>query len=173
MTEWAIRPERLADHAAIRQVNDAAFGRPAEGTLVDALRLSPSFIPELSLVAEQGAQIVGHILFTRLTVTDAGVARPALALAPMAVLPTFQNRGIGSALVRQGLEDARKLGHRVVIVLGHPKYYPRFGFQVARSFGIRSPFRSPDEAFLALALQAGALDGFRGLVEYPPEFSLV
>jgi putative acetyltransferase len=170
VTELAIRPERPVDHAAIRRVNDAAFGRPAEGALVDALRLSPTFIPELSLVAEQGAEIVGHILFTRLTVADAGVARPALGLAPMAVLPAFQNRGIGSALVRRGLEDARQLGHRVVIVLGHPRYYPRFGFQVARSFGIRSPFGGPDEAFLALALQPGALDGVRGEAQYPPAF---
>ena len=116
---------------------------------------------------------MGHILFTRVTVTEAGVARPALALAPMAVLPAFQNRGVGSALVRRGLEEARALGHRVVIVLGHPRYYPRFGFRPARPLGIRSPFDAPADAFLVLGLEAGALDGLRGLVEYPPEFSQV
>ena len=113
----------------------------------------------------------GHILFTKLKVRDAAVARPALALAPMAVPPALQNRGIGSALVRRGLEDARELGHRVVIVLGHPRYYPRFGFRPAQPLGILPPFEARADAFLVLALQDGALDGFRGLVEYPAAFS--
>lgn len=166
----AIRPEQPEDRQAIHRLNQSAFGGDTEARLVVALRASPAFVPGLSLVAVEGRQIVGHVLFTRLRVTEAGVARPALALAPMAVLPARQKRGIGSALVRRGLTEARELGHQVVIVLGHPGYYPRFGFQPARPLGIRAPFEAPTEAFLVLGLQPGALDGFRGLVEYPAEF---
>ncbi len=137
---------------------------------MDALRASAAFIPELSLVAVESSEVVGHILFTRLTVRDASDEHPALALAPMGVLPARQNRGIGSALVRRGLEDARGLGHRLVIVLGHPEYYPRFGFQPAAPLGIQSPFEAPSEAFLVAGLDSGALEGVHGRVEYPPEF---
>jgi len=170
MTGLTIRPERPADEAAIRAVNDAAFGRGAEGALVDALRGSAAFVPELSLVAESGADLIGHVLFTRLQIVEGSVSHPALALAPMAVQPSWQRRGVGSALVRRGLADARELGHGVVVVLGHPAFYPRFGFSPARPLGIRSPFDAPDEAFLVLALRPGALDGVRGEVRYPPEF---
>ncbi len=165
-----IRPEAPGDRESIRRVNRGAFGGEVESRLVDALRESPAFIPELSLVAVESSEIVGHILFTRLRVMDDSRDHPALALAPMAVLPAWQNRGIGSTLVRLGLEEARRLGHRVVIVLGHPGYYPRFGFQPAGPLGIRSPFAAPSEAFLVLGLEPGALEGLRGQVEYPPEF---
>jgi putative acetyltransferase len=168
-----IRPETPADHSSIRRVNAEAFGRGAEAALVDALRSSPAFIPELSLVAEEASGLVGHILFTRIVLRDGGVTHDALALAPMAVRPAFQNRGFGSALVRQGLDEARRLGHAVVIVQGHPRYYPRFGFVPAGALGIRSPFDARPEAFLALGLKPGALDDVRGLVEYPPEFGAV
>jgi putative acetyltransferase len=165
-----IRPEAPDDRDAIYRVNQEAFGSELEPRLVDALRKSPAFIPELSLVAVEGSEVVGHILFTRLTIVDDAKVHPALALAPMAVSPAWQRHGIGSALVRRGLEDARKLGHRVVVVLGHPDYYPRFGFQPAGVLGIRSPFEAPPEAFLVMGLAPGALDGVRGLVGYPPEF---
>jgi putative acetyltransferase len=171
--DFVIRPERPSDHDAIRAVNDAAFGQPAEGELVDALRQTAAFIPELSLVAEQGTNLIGHILFTSLTVVEERAVHPALALAPMAVVPSWQRRGVGSALVRRGLQDARVLGHAVVIVLGHPHYYPRFGFRPARPLGIRSPFDAPDEAFLALELQPGALQAVHGEVKYPPAFLTV
>lgn len=166
-----IRPEAAADRQAIHHVNREAFGREDEARLVDALRDSPAFVPDLSLVAEEGGEMVGHILFTRLTVADGGIARPALALAPMAVRPAFQNRGVGSALVRRGLADARERGHHVVIVVGHPHYYPRFGFVPARPRGIRPPFDVPDDAFLVVGLTDGALDGFTGDVQYPPELA--
>jgi putative acetyltransferase len=166
-----IRPEGAADRQAILDVNREAFGREDEARLVDALRESPAFVPALSLVAEEGGAIVGHILFTHLTVADGGVARPALALAPMAVLPASQNRGVGSALVRRGLADAREQGHHVVIVLGHPAYYPRFGFVPARPLGVRPPFDVPDDAFLVVGLTDGALDGLAGDVRHPPELA--
>src|SRR5437879_1244482 len=121
-----LRPETVADHEAIRRVNRLAFGQDDEARLVDALR-EGGYV-RLSLVAERSGQLVGHILLSDLPiVTEAGTI-PALALAPMAVLPEFQNQGIGSALVRRGLEACREQGHKIVVVVGHPRYYPRFGF---------------------------------------------
>ena len=155
------------------QVNQRAFGRINEARLVEALRGSPAFIPELSLVAFDGAEVVGHILFTRIVVKTPTDSCQAVALAPVAVLPAFQRRGIGSALVRRGLSDARDLGHRVVIVLGHPEYYPRFGFVPAEPLGIRPPFEASREAFMVLGLQPDALQEVHGEVEYPPEFAQV
>jgi putative acetyltransferase len=104
---------------------------------------------------------------------EAGKLRDALALAPLAVLPSHQKRGIGTALVERGLSDARRLGHAIVIVLGHPEYYPRFGFAPAAAFGIRAPFDVRPEAFMALALQEGALMDARGEAVYAPEFMAV
>jgi putative acetyltransferase len=170
---WTIRPEVPGDRESIYRVNQEAFGRESESRLVEALRLGPAFIPGLSLVAVEGSEVVGHILFTRLTVRGEGGTHEALALAPMAVVPAWQRKGIGSALVRRGLEDAREQGHRAVIVLGHPGYYPRFGFRPAQPLGIQSPFEAPVDAFLVLGLQPGVLDGLEGRVEYPPEFNRV
>jgi putative acetyltransferase len=169
----AIRPEGPDDRQAVFDVNQAAFGRDEEARLVEALRRSPAFIPQLSLVAVGDSRVVGHILFTRIKVRGASQTHDALALAPMAVLPTHQKRGIGSALVMGGLENARDLGHGVVIVVGHPEYYPRFGFAPARPLGIAAPFEVPNEAFMVLELQPNALRGIQGQVEYPKEFDQV
>lgn len=165
-----IRVERGEDHAGIRQVNLDAFGRESEARLVEALRASEAFVPELSLVAVLGQRVVGHILFTRVRIVERDGSRPALALAPMAVLPELQRHGIGSALVWHGLTEARRLGHKVVVVVGHPDYYSRFGFEPAHARGIRAPFEVPQEAFRVLGLAQGALDGVAGEVEYPPPF---
>jgi len=167
---WDVRPERPADHAAIHRINHDAFGQEDEARLVDALRGSPAFVPELSLVAFQDGRAVGHILFTRIVVKDGDDRHAALALAPLAVAPELQKRGIGSALVRRGLRAARDLGHGLVIVLGHPEYYPRFGFIPAQPLGIAAPFETRVEAFMVLELAPGALAGVRGVVEYAPEF---
>lgn len=167
-----IRAEGPQDYQAISQVNELAFDQPNEARLVEALRQSPAFVPELSLVALDATRVVGHILFSHIVVRSPAASRHALALAPMAVLPAFQRRGIGSCLVHRGLADARRLGHGVVIVVGHPDYYARFGFVPAEPLGIRAPFPVPRDAFMVLELQAGALEGCEGEVEYPPEFAL-
>lgn len=166
-----IRPETNSDTEVISQINDAAFEQTNEGQLIVQLRKTDAFIPQLSLLAqtEQG-EVVGHILFSKIIVQDGAVVHPSLALAPMSVLPHFQNKGIGSQLVRTGLERAKALGYGSVIVLGHPNYYPRFGFQVASTWSITAPFNVPDEVFMALELVAGGLNGVKGTVVYPAAF---
>jgi putative acetyltransferase len=166
-----IRPERTADHEQVFRVVELAFGQPAEARLVEALRRSPAFIPELSLVAVEHERVVGHILLSRVAIRSEATAHDALSLAPMAVLPERQRAGIGSALVERGLAEARRLGHRLLVVVGHPEYYPRFGFVPGGPFGIRIPFEVSPGAFMVRELQAGALAGVRGEVEYPPEFA--
>jgi putative acetyltransferase len=167
-----VRAERADDHTAIREIHVLAFdgkGEP-EARLVELLRQTPGFVPELSLVAEQDGRVVGHILFTPLIIQSTSNPAPALALAPLAVHPEYQNQGIGSALVRHGLNACQQLGHKIVIVQGIPAYYPRFGFTSASKKGLQEPFQVPSEAFMALELVPGALDGVSGMVRYPPEF---
>jgi putative acetyltransferase len=168
-----IRPETAEDYAAIHEVNALAFGREEEARLIEALRRLPDFVPELSLVAIEAGQIVGHILFSPMVIETKDGAVPALALAVLAVRPEFQNQGIGSELVFGGLERCRALGHRIVVVVGHPAYYPRFGFSPARARGLEAPFPVPDEAFMVLELAPGALGGVAGMVRYPPPFDQV
>lgn len=169
----SIRPEKPEDFAAIYEVNIDAFGQANEARLVDDLRKSSAFVPELSLVACEDDRIVGHILFSRITIEKENRSFSALSLAPMAVSPGFQRQGIGSQLVREGLRRARSLGHRVVVVVGHPNYYPRFGFSSARAKGLEAPFSVPDEAFLVLELSDGALHDVSGIVKYPSAFDNV
>jgi putative acetyltransferase len=173
MPSTIVRPETPADQAAIRAVNEQAFGKPNEANLVDALRVSPAFIPDLSLVIVLDGQAVAHVLFSRVTIEGDGEPVEVLALAPVAVRPEWQRRGIGSRLIGAGLERARALGYRAVVLIGHPTYYPRFGFTPARAFGLECPFPVPDEAFMALPLRPGGLDGVRGTVVYPSAFSEV
>lgn len=142
------------DHAAIRRINTAAFPAPAEACLVDALRADGDLLIEM--VAERNSLPVGCIQFSRLLLTGAPDVQAA-ALAPMAVLPEAQNRGLGSALVRSGIEACRHLDLGAVIVLGHPDYYPRFGFSHEAALHVRDPFGA-GTAFMALSLRPGALD---------------
>jgi putative acetyltransferase len=164
-----IRPEQPEDVAAIRYVNEHAFNRPAEADLVDKLRQHGKVT--LSLVAVHESQIVGHILFTPVVIESTQRSTAAVGLAPMAVLPELQNRGIGALLVNAGLDECRRAGQRIVVVLGHPRYYPRFGFAPASRYGIRSEYDVPDEVFMAIELQPGALTGCAGTVKYQPEFN--
>jgi putative acetyltransferase len=164
----AIRREAPGDAAAVREVTTLAFGQPDEAALVDRLR--ERVTPYLGLVAVDDRAIVGHILFTPVPLhTDGGVVA-LLALAPMAVRPGRQRAGIGSALVREGLAACRADGHDLVVVVGHPDFYPRFGFVRARPLGITSEPAFPDEAFMVAELTPGALGGRRGVVRYGPEF---
>jgi putative acetyltransferase len=149
-------------------VNEAAFGRSDEADLVDGLRLEGAVLA--SFVAEQESGIVGHILFSRTLIDATNEPVLSVALAPLAVLPTNQRRGVGSQLIRFGLNWLRTRGERSVLVLGHPQYYPRFGFSNARARLLTTPF--PAEAFMALELVPGALDGIRGSVSYPAAFGL-
>ncbi len=169
MLVYVIRPETTADHDTIRHVNRLAFGHDEEARLVDALR--DGGFTRVSLVAEQAGQIVGHVLFSDLPIRTGVGTVPALALAPLAVLPAFQNQGIGSALVRSGLEACRELGHKIVVVLGHPHFYPRFGFSPKLAAHLESPFSGQD-SFMALELVPGALAGVAGHVQYAPPFGL-
>ncbi len=166
-----IRPEQPRDHDAIGEVNRLAFSGEQEARLVERIRNAAGFDPGLSLVAERDNEIVGHVLFSPIRIETDSELVPELALAPMAVRPECQRQGIGSALVREGLEVARRLGHRIVIVVVHADYYPRFGFLRACEFGIRCPFECPDESFMILLLadDPGAIEP--GTVRYPPPFS--
>jgi putative acetyltransferase len=158
-----IRPERGKDLPTIHQINSEAFETEGEANLVDSLR--DSGIPLISLVAEVDHIIVGHILFSPMTDAD-GNSIPVAGLAPMAVAPEHQRQGIGSALVRSGLEHCRAAGYRAVAVLGHPGYYPRFGFVPASQYKLRSQYDVPDEVFMAKELIPGALSDISGVVKY-------
>lgn len=168
-----IRPESPEDIESIQNVTTRAFQGEEEVNLIAAIRASDYFIHELSLVAVEDNRIVGHILFSPIKIESSEQSVEALALAPMAVLPDFQNNGIGTKLVKHGLEACKKLRYKIVIVIGHPNYYPRFGFKLARECGIEAPFEVPGDAFLACELFSAALKNVRGVVKYSPAFDSV
>jgi putative acetyltransferase len=165
-----IRAEQERDRAAVHAVNVAAFETSSEADLVDVLREQAK--PIVSLVAEDNGSIVGHIMFSPVSLSG----HPGLkmmGLAPMAVSPEHQRKGIGSALVQKGLEQCKQLGFVAVVVLGHPEYYPRFGFSPSTRFGIGSEYEVREEAFMAKELQTAALDGKTGTVKYHAAFASV
>jgi putative acetyltransferase len=162
-----IRHEHPEDLGAIYQVNAEAFGRDAEAQLVARLRTGGKAV--LSLVAVVDRAIIGHLLFSPVTIAGASVR--ALGLAPLAVLPERQRSGVGTQLTRQGLAMCRDQGWDVVVVLGHREYYPRFGFAPAHRFGLRCEYDAPAESFMALEVRPGALGpSVDRLVRYAPEF---
>lgn len=169
LTGWTTRPEATADREGVYAVNAAAFETDAEAKLVDALREDPgAWLPGLSYVAEApDGTIAAYALITRCHVAEV----PALALAPVAVLPDRQRQGAGAAVVRAVLEAARARGERLVLVLGHPEYYPRFGFVRASEYGIRPGFDVPDAAMMALVLD-GTLSVTPGIIRYPAAFGV-
>ena len=167
-----VRVESKKDYPAVYEVNKLAFKREAEAKLVNNLRKSSGFIPELSLVAEKDGEIVGHILFSKLKIKrDLGEVT-ALTLAPIAVLPECQKQGIGSLLIKEGLAACNRLGWNIIIVVGHPEYYPRFGFTPARKKGLEISFKEPipDDVFMVCELKPGALEDISGTVELPQAF---
>lgn len=166
-----IRLERPDDAAGVRRVNELAFGQADEADLVERLRQACR--DSLSLVAEDDV-VVGHILFTPVVVECAPRPVLGMGLAPMAVLPDRQRQGIGSLLVRRGLEMLRARRCPFVVVVGHPEYYPRFGFQPASTHGLASQWPGmPDAAFMVLVLDAPVMSGVSGVATYREEFNQV
>jgi putative acetyltransferase len=166
-----IRAEQPQDVTAIRQVVEAAFGGTAEADLVNKLRAHGKAI--ISLVAVVEGHISGHILFSEVTVETNPRGIKLIGLAPLAVAPAHQRSGIGSQLTHEGLAACRAAGYDAAIVLGHPEYYPRFGFVPASRFGITSEYDVRDEVFMALELKDGALAYCSGLAKYQAEFNEV
>jgi len=171
--EAVVRQETADDRPAVDEVVRLAFGRELEATFVRAVRAWEGFVPELSLVAEVDGRVAGHTLFTPITIECDGASHEALCMAPVAVHPNVQNQGIGSQLVREGLVRCRALGHRIVVVTGHPTYYPRFGFAPARPLGIEPPTPLLDPVWMTTELVEGALAGVRGTVRYPSPFAVL
>lgn len=166
--EITLRLERPGDYRAVEELTRDAFwsvGQPGcdEHLLVHKLRACPAFVPELTYVAEIEGQIVGHILYSRAKIVgDEGRAWEVLTFGPLSVLPAYQRKGVGGALVRHTLKEAAQLGHRAVVIYGHPDYYPRFGFANAKQYGLTTPDGKNFDAFMALALYDGALFGIGG-----------
>ena len=165
-----VRHERQGDEDAITRVHDRAFGQLTESRIVAAVRQAGRAV--ISLVAVGPSGIVGHVLFTPLAVDSPGPPISALALGPMAVLPEVQRSGVGSRLVAAGLEACALTGCQFVAVIGHPGYYPRFGFRPGETYGLRSEFAVPDDVFMIAELTAGVLMGREGIVRYTEEFRM-
>ena len=177
-TPITIRQESPQDHTAVYELIRAAFAsvgdsNHSEQDLVEHLRHSSSFIPELSLVAEIGqGELVGHVLMTRIRIINDAQAFPSLAVAPLSVHPSWQRQGIGSMLIREAHRRAAALGYGSAVLLGYPGYYPRLGYLPAHRFGIRFPFDAPADCCMAIELLPDGLKGVQGRVEYDPAFGI-
>nr|WP_315029358.1 N-acetyltransferase [uncultured Chryseobacterium sp.] len=173
-----IRKEEEKDYKKVFQLTEEAFKNMEhsdhqEHFLVEKLRNSEAFIPELSLVAEdETGDIAGHILFTKITIENGSESFESLALAPVSVKPEFQNQGIGGQLIIEGHRIAQQLGYQSVILIGHEKYYPKFGYEKTSNFGISFPFDIPEENGMAIELMKDGLKNIKGVVKYPKEFGI-
>ncbi|HEX5760643.1 MAG TPA: N-acetyltransferase [Thermoanaerobaculia bacterium] len=165
-----VRDQQARDREAVRALNESAFGSSTEADLVEALHRERAAV--VALVAEMAGEVVGHILFSPVEVEISNGKRLS-GLAPMAVAPPLQRRGIGSLLVREGLQHCRDLGYDGVVLVGHAEYYPRFGFVPAHTLGLRCEYDVPPEVFMALELADGSLGGVSGLVRYHGAFAQV
>jgi putative acetyltransferase len=165
-----IRLEQPSDIEEIRNIYSLSFGQPQEGSIVDKLRVNCNEI--VSLVAVSGKKVVGHILFSPAILEGKTNNIKGMGIAPMAVLPEFQNRGIGSKLVREGINKLKTKEYSFIIVLGHAKFYPRFGFERASKYGINCQWEGvPDDAFMILVLNAKEIEGISGTAKYRDEFN--
>ncbi|WP_025784350.1 GNAT family N-acetyltransferase [Sporosarcina sp. D27] len=175
---FIIRQEQESDYESTEKVVETAFASAVqsdqnEHKLVSRIRQLGSFVPELSLVAvnEENNVIIGHILLSKVLIgNDDNQKTESLALAPVSVSPDFQNKGIGKSLIQKALEEAKKLKFQSVVVLGHPEYYPKFGFRKSSIWKIKAPFEVPEEALMAIELQEGSLNHSSGIIEYPSVF---
>lgn len=165
-----LRKEKAKDLEAIDLVNNIAFGRKAESKLITALRRTAAFISDLSVIASVDGKIIGHILLYPITINEDDKKHTSLTLAPMSVIPAFHKKSVGKLLVIYSLQAAKDLGYKSVVVLGHPSYYPKFGFEPASKWKIKSPFPAPDEAFMAVELEPGSLKNVKGTVVFPDAF---
>lgn len=175
--EIKLRQENPADYEQVFKLTELAFANMPfadhdEQFLVERLRKSEFFIPGLSLVAESDGKIIGHILLTRLKIQGTETEFESLSLAPVSVLPEFQKQGIGGMLIRKAHQVATNLGYKSVILVGHPEYYPRFGYKKASEFGLKFPFQAPDDACMAIELVDNGLEGITGMVVYSPEYNI-
>lgn len=165
-----IRQEEPRDYEAVRIINDKAFNQPVEGNIIETLRKSDAMI--LSLVAEHGNKVVGHIFFSEVSLDDHPEITGAMGLAPMAVLPEYQGMGIGKELVGKGIEMLKNRAAPLIIVLGHPEYYPRFGFEPASGYGLKCQWQGiPDEAFMVLILDREKMKNVSGVIRYREEWN--
>ncbi|NLY46662.1 MAG: N-acetyltransferase [Tissierella sp.] len=167
-----IRTESKSDYNQVFKVNYEAFrNREDEPKLVEKIRNSEKFIPELSIVAEENNQILGHILLSKADVIEEDINHEVIVLAPIAVKPEFQNKGIGSLLIQEGLKRCKNLGYGLVLLIGHPTYYPKFGFKPARQYGLElKQFNVTDEVFMVCEVIKGELDRIKGELRYPETF---
>lgn len=167
-----IRTERLSDFEEVFQLNYLAFGnREDESRLVEKIRSSEGFIPELSLVAEENNQIVGHVLFSKAEIVEDEYRHEVIVLAPIAVLPNNQKTGIGGKLIQEGLKRCEALGYDFVFLIGHPSYYPKFGFKPARKYGFDlKQFNVSDDVFMVFEITEGKLKRTKGELRYPKSF---
>jgi len=171
MKDMKIREETSTDFKGVWELNAAAFETEVEANLVNLLR--ESGISYISLVAEQNEKMIGHILFTPVVLEGDNSGIKLAGLAPMAVIPNLQKLGIGSRLVAEGIKHCKSMGFDAIVVLGHPEYYPRFGFVPSVNYNIVSEYDVPDEAFMILELNKGCLKGKQGKIKYHKAFSNV
>jgi putative acetyltransferase len=167
-----IRTETTADFEEVFKLHYLAFGnREDESRLIERIRVSEGFVSELSVVAELNNEIIGHLLLSKASVEEKEKTHSVIVLAPIAVKPSCQKQGIGSSLIKEGFERCKKLGYNSIFLIGHPSYYPKFGFQPARKLGFElSQFNVPDEVFMVCELKEGALQNIKGELKYPNSF---
>ncbi len=172
-----IRQEKTSDYKTVFDIIEEAFKNEPysdhkEQYLVEKLRKSNAFIPELSLVAELDGQVVGHILLTKIKINNKNESTDSLALAPISVKPAFQKKGIGGKLIIESHRIAKAMGYQSIVLLGHEKYYPKFGYELASKYGVKIPFNAPDENCMVIELVKNGLQDVGGTVQYSRPFNV-